>query len=106
MDAPSFRALALVLRVELPSAMEDAVREMERARMQKADMESRWHFLVNSLYYGHRLLDHLDISTMNAWEQQEIAESHRVLGRALDSVGIDPADEMEDEEEDDSEMSD
>lgn len=106
MDAPSFRALALVLRVELPSALEDALREVERAQMQKADMESHGVNVVETLYVGYRILDTLDRHTMTVGLQRDVDTVQRALGRALTGVGVDPdSDEME-EEDDEDEMSD
>ena len=43
MDAPTYAALSAVLIVELPSALSDAMREVERARMRAADAESGLH---------------------------------------------------------------
>jgi hypothetical protein len=104
MDAPSFRALALVLRVELPSALQDALREVERAQMQKADMESRGVNMVQTMYVGYRILDTLDRSAMTVGLQQDVDTVQRALGRALTSVGIDP--DSDDEEDEEGEMSD
>jgi hypothetical protein len=108
MDASTFRALALVLRMEESSAVQDALQQMERARMHAADLESRGVNVVQTLYVGYRILDTLERHAMTVGLQQDVDTVQRALGRALTGVGIDRESdgEMEGEDDEGDEMSD
>ena len=102
MDAVTARALAVVLRLDLPTALKDALREMERARMAAADLEARSQGLVAALHFNLVTLDRLDLPETDSIQQVQVQvlDMRNMSVAGLQSAGLDHIVAMADEEAD------
>ena len=106
MDASTARALGVVLRMELPAAFEDALREMERARMAAADLESRSQGLVTAALYALNTLDRLELPATGEVQRvdSQVLGVRSMVIAGLQSAGLDHIVAMAEEAETDDDI--
>ena len=86
MDAASYAALALVFDCGLPSALEDAMREIERARLRLADEEARRVRLIEAMVQVRNRVDAIVADSggdYDFWNARAVDESLDIIADRL-----------------------